>query len=37
MMSTVDLTRDGDDAAERFSREARSMVTGAQNTDQNQP
>ena len=33
----VDLTRDGDDAAERFSREARSMVTGAQNTDQNQP
>lgn len=32
----VDLTRDGDDAAERFSREARSMVTGAQNTDQNQ-
>ncbi|MFV0681447.1 glutathione S-transferase family protein [Ottowia sp.] len=28
----VDLTRDGDAGAERFSRDARSMVTGAQGT-----
>ena len=28
----VDLTRDGDAGAERFSRDARSMVTGAQDT-----